>query len=640
MNLKPHTTCVYGEDVYYPSAVQTTSYPNEAQTFIDAAIATHTENSIAKYTHPDVKANEKRWCKFRDCYEGGAEFVEKYCKMFSSREDRIDFIVRKQMSYCPAISKSSVIMIKNAVSAKLSTITRKGGVKSYMDSVAGDRWGVDKLGSSMNTFINKEILPELLALGKVGVFIDHPVMPEKYTQADKIDKRPYIYTYKCEDVRTWVPDDTEEPNQFSVLLLRDHYLILDDKFGLPTAWAKGYRLLKKIQKADDEDAYIKVEFYNEKGEMCDNKYVKRENLPSYKINLPLIPFVVFEITESLLKDVADYQIAQLHLTSSDMEYAVKSNFPFYTEQFDHRSEAPTKTAMRPNIGQFRDGLLQRQQLSANERASMEIRVGATSGRRYPINTERPAFIHPSDMPLRASMAKQEQIKVEIKEILSLTLSNITAGSARITEQDRKQGLESGLSNIGAELEYGERRIAAIWAMYEGEKSNATITYPQNYSVKSDADRIAEATAIDVIRVSIPSMGAQKDLSKEIITIMLSGKVPNSVLEERFKEIDDAPTMTSDWQAIQSDVTLGLVDDETASQARGYPKGVVEKAKQDHADRIARVQVAQSAQQATNGNSNARGGQMGTDLGAAKGEKTLSQSDPSGNPDPSKVRGGA
>jgi hypothetical protein len=631
MKLLTFKNLIYGVDGPY-------GYPNEAQSFVDNAVNTlnnnNVQDNIVKFVHPEVKAFEADWIKYRDCYEGGSKFVEKYAVRMETREDLTDFTNRKKMSYCPAISKSSVIMIKNAVSAKLSSIVRKGGTKTYQDSVNGDKWGVDKLGSSMNTFINKEILPELLALGKVGVYIDHPVMSENFTMSDRINNRPYLYVYRREDIRAWVPDDSHEPNQFSVLLLRDHYLKLDDKYGLPLAWCKGFRLYRKVA------GEVIVEFYNEDGALCNNKFDVTKP-QQYTIKLPVIPFVTFEITESLLKDVADYQIAQLHLVSSDMEYAVKSNFPFYTEQFDGKGEPLTKgPPQRTGVNQF-DGVVQRGYRQTNDLSYLEVRVGATHGRRYPINTERPGFINPSDVPLRASMAKQEQIKVEIKEILSLTLSNITAGSARISEQDRKQGLESGLSNVGAELEYGERRIAAIWSLYEGAEIDATITYPQNYSVKSDADRIAEATAINTIRVQIPSSGVQKDLSKEIVTIMLSGKVPNDVLQERFKEIDDAATMTSDWEAIASDVQLGLVDNETASQARGYPKGVVEKAKIDHADRIARVQAAQSAQIKTNDNAGARGvGTMSTDPAAAKHEKQLSQSTVDGNPDSTKTRGDA
>jgi hypothetical protein len=37
---------------------------------------------------------------------------------------------------------------------------------------------------------------------------------------------------------------------------------------------------------------------------------------------------------------------------------------------------------------------------------------------------------------------------------------------------------------------------------------------------------------------------------------------------------------------------GLVSAELASQIRGYPKGEVEKAKNDHAERLARIQLAQ------------------------------------------------
>ena len=61
------------------------------------------------------------------------------------------------------------------------------------------------------------------------------------------------------------------------------------------------------------------------------------------------------------------------------------------------------------------------------------------------------------------------------------------------------GLEAGLSYIGLVLESAERKIAEFWAAYEdrvvARRKVATIKYPDRYSLKTDKDRIDEATSL-------------------------------------------------------------------------------------------------------------------------------------------------
>lgn len=588
---------------------------------------------ITSYRHPDYDKWLVKWTKFRDAWEGGEDFIEKYTKTYSKREDPAEFTARKEASYCPAISKGCVMRIKNAISQRFGEITRKNGPKSYQDACTGDKWGIDKLGSSMDSFVSQEILPELLALGKVGVYVDAPTLPTNFSLRDKIGKRPYIYTFKAEDIVAWVPDETSEPNQFSVLLLREHYLSVDPINALPIGWRSRFRLLKKVANG------VSVSFYDEAGTQIDQYGLKMDT--NYIINIPNIPFVVFALNQSLLTDIAAYQVALLNLGSSDMAYALKSNFPFYTEQYDPRSEeGPMKTGVVPSSSSFVDPaaptLTKAQPYS--ETAQKEIKVGVTAGRRYPVETDRPDFIHPSPEPLMASMKKQDQLKQEIQEILSLSLSNITAGSIDLAVQASKQGLESGLHNIGLELEHGERQIAAIWCLYEGSKEQITITYPKTYSLKTDEERRKEAKETNELKTAIPSATFQKEIGKQVALILLSGKVDAETIEKINKEIDTASTMTSDADDIATDLENGLVGDETASLARGYPPGEVEKAKKDHADRIARIQKAQMSEGALK-NPGSRGvGDMSMDDDESSNEKKAAITTGDGLKDKSKQRG--
>src|SRR5690606_25812922 len=119
----------------------------------------------------------------------------------------------------------------------------------------------------------------------------------------------------------------------------------------------------------------------------------------------------FELSQSLMTDISRYQIALLNLASSDINYALKANFPFYTEQQDFRTGSHFNQA-----GDVEEG---------TDGKGKEVIVGVTSGRAYPIGTDRPGFIHPSSEPLKVSMEKQEQLKAEIRQLIGLAISSLS-----------------------------------------------------------------------------------------------------------------------------------------------------------------------------------------------------------------------
>jgi hypothetical protein len=396
-------------------------------------------------------------------------------------------------------------------------------------------------------------------------------MPPLYgdTLADQVGKRPYICEYHAEDIRSWSYDDGPNSDEFSTLLLRDHYYEYDPVFGLPTECKTRYRYLWK------ENGKVYVEFYDEKGELASE---------TIELDVPMIPFVLWEISGSLLEDAGDYQVALLNMNSSDINFSVKANFAFYTEQYDPRSESPH---LMP-VGLDNPG-------EANGKGSVkEVRVGVAEGRRYPVGLERPDFVNPSPEPLRASMDKQEQMKREIRQLINLAVTNLeptTPASAESKEFD-EHSLESGLSYIGLELENGERKIAKFWAMYEGNKP-ATVNYPENYSLESTEVRISRGEKLQDLMLKIPSATYQKAVAKNIAKITVGPKISTEDMDKIESEIDGAPNMTSDPDTIKSDIEVGILSLGLASKLRGYPEGEVEKAKKDHEDRITRIALAQA-----------------------------------------------
>lgn len=536
---------------------------------------------IDKLCHPTCDVMTEEWEKWRLAYAGGADFIREYLKKYSARESDPDFAFRKDLTYSPSFSKSALIEFKNTIGERAVDITRTYGTDSYQRAVKGEDGGVDMAGSTMNRFMCDTVLNELLPMGKVGIFVDMPkVEPGELLSTPK---RPYLYLYPVENIQNWVCD---EQNEYRSVLLKDYILAHDEQTGFPTGYTTRYRRLW-IQ-----DGVVYAQLYNENGtETGDGPTALR---------LRRIPFVIVDIGVSLMADIADYQIALLNLASADMMYAIKSNLTFYVEQFDPRSEA-IHTASNPS----NDGTA----ASAAAAKAKEIRIGSLTGRRYPIGAEAPQFINPSAEPLEVSMKKQEQLKLEIRQLLNLAISSIkpTSTSAESKKEDSK-GLESGLSNIGARLETAERQIEEIWFDYENnpDAKRATISYPANYNLRTNDDRRRESNELADLMPKVPSKTFQRELAKNISEVMLKHRVSREKLETIYDEIDKCIAISSDPKSIQGDVQAGYCDYETAAVARGYPPGTAKKAKEEHAEKLAVIAENQAKQRSGTFNGGARG----------------------------------
>lgn len=564
---------------------------------------------IKDICHPYYMKHMREWRKYRLTYEGGEDFLQAYLKKYSTREDNTDFENRRAMSYVNAQAKAAVLEVRNAIHSRMFEILRNGGPDSYQEAMRGLNGGVDLANRSMNNFMATEVLDELLPMSRVGVFIDKPGLGDNVTLRDTRSVRPYLYTYPTEAIKTWTFD---ESNKLIAVLLKDCEYDLDDETGLICGLSEGYRLLELVPQENGRDV-VRVTLFD-----SDSCY--RQPKKQLIINIPKIPFVIFEINQSLLTDIADYQIALTNMSSSDTAYVLHANFPFYTEQFDFRTEMASLMRANGAEGSSEEGTA-KAAATANDK---QIKVGTTHGRRYPKETDRPGFIHPSSEPLQASMAKQESMKAEIRQLLNLSLNSLNASRRASSESkaEDQKGRESGLGIIAFELEAGEREIAEIWAYYEGaDPEDITVNYPAEYSLKSDDDRKSEAIGLLEQLPKVPSISAQRNIAYQAARLLIGTHVSNETMQKVHEEIEAAEVLNIDPEVIQIDHEQGLVSTETASKARLYPDGEVEKAKKDHAERIARIQAAQTKPD----NPAARGvTDMAVDNSGAKEEKDESQ----------------
>jgi len=568
--------------------------------------------NIITLTHPSHDAKIEQWKKYRLVFEGGRSFIDEYLSKYSTSENANDFTLRKEKAYAPAHAKAAIIDIKNSIFQRLVDVVRRGGPRSYTEAIAGKFGGVDRTGNNMTGFMGREVLPELLPIGKVGIFVDKNTWLEKPTLGEANSIRPYIYIYRAEDIINWRYVD----GVLVSVLLRTSEDVYDDDYGLTEESQEIYRLFT----LDDSGVTMRV-FDSEGNEVSGRKVTS---------NIPEIPLVILELSHSLLTDVADHQIALLNLGSSDITIAQKSLFPLYTEQYNPASEF-AQQRLAESRGSGHGG----ESDEAQKAKDPKLELGAIKGRRYPTGTDRPDFIAPPTGPLEASMKKQDQLKQEIRQLVNLSITDLEPRrqSAEAKAFDEKS-LEAGLSYIGMELEYGERRIAEFWASYEDYRDDVLIVYPQKYSIKGMNERIQEAKDQLEFVSKIPSKEFQRETMIEIVRLLRSGGSSSEKIDVMINEIQSAEQLMIDPETIIELHEEGLITAETGCRLMSMPKDEHTKAEEEHARRLARIKESQS--------DGARGvGDLDVDPSAsAKGEKKISQSKLESDDTKTKTRGDA
>lgn len=558
------------------------------------------KKKIIQIRHPAYDLCYQDWKKYRSAYNGGRDFIESYLVQYTKREDATDFTERKKITYNAAFAAVAIDEVRNSLIQRLSDVKRITEDKIYAECILGKNGGVDQRGSSMNNFLGNQVLPDLLVMKKVGIYVDMPPL-QGPTLAENYNIHPYLYTYPAEDILSWRVSYLDGRTYVTNVLLREYIYSYNSENGLPEdtivrfrhVWWDGEKVL--------------IQFYNSTGDKVDI-----DGQPSITpVILPLnrIPFVCPEINRSLMEYIADYQIALLNVNSSDLGYLLKANFPFYVEQFDGRAEALYLRTTSDETGESGD---------ANIARTREGKVGPTSGRRYPMQAEQPAFIHPSSEPLLAAMKKEEQMKAEIRALLNLTITNLDPKMASAESKSFDvRSLESGLSAIGLELQFAEQQIVEIWQQYQGKKYDTLISYPEKYDLRTEDAKREDAKDLTELKNAVPSRIFKKEIDKKIVTVLLKDQVTTEKLTAIYKEIESSIWDISDYKAVQADVEMGLVSLVTASNARGYVgEKEVPKAKEEHKDRLERIAQAQGMK-----NPDARGiKDLSADASGAKEEK--------------------
>lgn len=488
--------------------------------------------------------------KWRVCFEGGRIFRDQYLERFNDRETEEEFKRRRSLTPIPGYARKEINGIKNSISARFPDILRRGGSKKWREAVNGNKRGVDLRGTGMNSFLNKQILADLLVIGQVGVLVDAP----KTAGPRQIDVppnfRPYLRRYRIEDYGTPIPADPQSPSDWSAVLLENRHL----KPKLESLSTEEIVSFTLYFLDDNRSDLLTIQKLDETG---------TDQEPPFESDLDSIPFVVYDIQDSFMRNACSYEIVLLNMISADSSYVIDSNFPILTKM---RSGASAAAHL--------DG-------SDNEQE-----VGARKGIYYERDEDRPGFIGPPTGQMKASLEFRRELKSEIHDLIA----------GIVTQLGDDGTVEAGLAAIGNCLEDGENRTWDHWAAFEAtnpdRRNLPLVSYPDDWSLKSDSQRMEEADQKLNIMNKLPGRKAKKQAAKGAIESLWRGKIKSNDLDAMTLEIDQAPYTTSDPDILDKVAERNLAGPQTLSMAYGFEKNEFKKGQEERDRKVAAQQTAQ------------------------------------------------
>jgi len=483
---------------------------------------------------PDTVIDHNLW---RDAYLGGRFFINRYLRKVSSKETDDEFTRRSALSFCPTDAADAIDEIKNSIFQRIVDVSRIGGSDLYQQVMLGELNGVDYDFRDMNTFMGELVLLDLLIMGKVGVFVDN--FTEEQLGSNQLtadSKHPFLQVVPRENIKE-IKKNTI--NQLTRIKFND--LVFENNSGIVTFHRE----------------------YIENGSTT-------ATIPQ-TLGINRVPFVLFETSRPMMQNVAEIQVALLNLHSNDLRMAIEGNYHIYYE-----------------YGGGREGKEEAPHLKKNR----NVQAGISVGRK--VIGGAPGFVSPDPDNLRASMEKIAALEAKIRRQVHL---NVAAQNPRRQAADSKEyddrPLEAGLSAIGQVLERGEKQIAEIFALYTNSKK-PTISYPQRYDLKGDAERREEAKELNEIGSLVPSDSFRRNIHKSIAERIYGHRLSTKELDLIYSQIDSSETTCVTPDVLMRAVELGLVDKTTASNGLGFDgKKVIPIAAKEHAEKLAEMQKAQS-----------------------------------------------
>lgn len=533
--------------------------------------------------HPVWSDNQSDWMTWRLTYEGGQAFLDTFLKKFSRREGRTDFLQRKELTYNPSHTSTCLNMYRDSLMSKAHEIVRTGD-PIYKDICSKN---VDQSNNSMNSFMGLQFIPWLMAQQRRFIMVDAPPVVEGTTR-DQDNGRPFIWAVNAENVLAWKFED----GKMTKVLIQEVAEVEDVDTGLAVDTDIQYRYMELVPAGSDPIQVSKdYEFVPPSStEPCVMvrliDKIGKDKCEPYSLNLPRLPLVMGELVESMLKNVAPIQIALMNLNSTDMVFLFKGNFPLYVENRDKAQRVIPPRATKKTVRDMEKVDMEDREADEDIINRERKEVGTMAGVSFGKDLVAPSFIGPPISNCQLSMAKQGEMKQEIRVLLDLSLVSMAQKALTQSGESKamdRVGLDKGLSYVGTVCEQVERDVAEIIHLFLQSTTKFEVKYPTEYSLKTKAERLEECTSLQAGKAMVRSKTWQNEVSKDQVRTVLQSRVDASVIETICNEIDE-----NEWfdeslersQILGADILNKLVSTKTASLMRGYPEGEAESVQEE------------------------------------------------------------
>jgi hypothetical protein len=276
-----------------------------------------------KHQHPSYTSMVDKWKRCIDVCEGQDKIHEGGSTYLPRLIDQTDMEYAGYRDRTPFYNATwrTLTGLQGMLFRKPPAVNVPEAIKPMLDNITMS-------GTPLHMFA-LEIAEESLKLGRVGVFVDYPIVPETATAADSVDQnfRPLLKMYKALSIINWKTCNIKNATVLSMVVLKECAAIAVDEFmdkeevqyrvldltdiTLPDGGVvKAFRVRVFKINEKDQDVLIQGPFFPK---------VAGKNLTSIPFQFMGVDDVGWDVDQPPLIDLVDMNLSH-YRTTADYEH--------------------------------------------------------------------------------------------------------------------------------------------------------------------------------------------------------------------------------------------------------------------------------------------------------------------------------
>lgn len=215
--------------------------------------------------HAEYTRMQSRWEMCRAAAEGEYAVHEKGETFLPRLQDETNEAYRARLMGTPFFNA-----VWRTISGLRGMMFRKPPIVAVPPATEELLTNIDLAGTTFNTQLQR-VVEEALTVGRVGLLVDYPPVPEGATRADAVafNARPFVKLYKAESIYNWREETINGVRQLTRVQLEECVEVQDAEDEFKIKEEKRYRVLdldegkyrQRLFKVDGEESILLGEVY-------------------------------------------------------------------------------------------------------------------------------------------------------------------------------------------------------------------------------------------------------------------------------------------------------------------------------------------------------------------------------------------